>query len=188
MKNNCTRDFKVVLNISKNEVEEGESVNMSCCHHLPKEHILSYTWMMNKTPVHTGNTSFFFIEKTVSDHKGLYTCAVHSLCGNYTSGPQSVTISSKKSHAPSLYHQSYTVLCSKEHNATFLLQDNRIIILVICGCSALALVIIMGLSMKIKMHRDKVKNKQRADLRQQAMRRAQNLQNGGLPPTPTKAP
>ncbi|CAL1613310.1 unnamed protein product [Knipowitschia caucasica] len=159
MKNNCTRDFKVVLNISKNEVEEGESVNMSCCHHLPKEHILSYTWMMNKTPVHTGNTSFFFIEKTVSDHKGLYTCAVHSLCGNYTSGPQSVTIS-----------------------------NNRIIILVICGCSALALVIIMGLSMKIKMHRDKVKNKQRADLRQQAMRRAQNLQNGGLPPTPTKAP
>ncbi|XP_049898759.1 uncharacterized protein LOC126389231 [Epinephelus moara] len=130
---NCKKAFQVSIKSNKSKVEEGEDIDLSCTHNLPNL-TLKFGWERNGKTVKDGiNKTELSLKKVLSNKAGKYTCFVSSRCGKYESSPHDVTV-----------------------------NNNTVVLLVICGVSALALVVILGLAIKFKLKRDNTKHRDRA--------------------------
>ncbi|XP_036932922.1 ADP ribosylation factor like GTPase 3, like 1 isoform X1 [Acanthopagrus latus] len=136
---NCTKDFKVFVNSSGSVANAGEEITLTCCHDLPNLNLM-FEWTKDKNKIEErGNGSKLVLQKVTLRQSGKYSCSVTSLCGTFKSLPHDVTV-----------------------------NDNSVVILVVCGVGALVLVVIMGMAMKFKLKRDNVKHKERMRQRAQA--------------------
>ncbi|GAA6235254.1 carcinoembryonic antigen-related cell adhesion molecule 6-like [Lates japonicus] len=143
----CTNDFKVTINTTGSHVQEGDDITLTCDHNLPNL-MLTFGWKKDgKEEQEHKNKSELFLKNVLTPIAGQYVCYVNSTCGYYESPPHSVTV-----------------------------NNNSVVLLVICGVSALVLVVIMGLIMKFKLKRDNAKHRQRM------AQRAQNGRNDGPAP------
>ncbi|XP_034399368.1 uncharacterized protein LOC117737478 isoform X2 [Cyclopterus lumpus] len=128
---NCTKDFQVSVNSTGSNIKEGGDITLTCLHNYPDLN-LTFGWKRNKDILDGANKSKLFLKKVLSDKGGQYMCLVNSLCGSSESLPLNVTV-----------------------------ENQSLLILVICGVSALVLVLIMGLAMKYKLKRDSAKHRER---------------------------
>lgn len=151
----CVNVFNVSINSTGSKLQDGNGFTLYCLHDIPIQINVTYIWEKDSIELeeHQRNLT---VKKALPENAGQYICTAQSQCGNYSSGPHSVTV-----------------------------DNNNIVILVVCGCAALGLIVIMGIAMKIKMHRDKAKNKLRAMQRVQEIRQQQDLQNRGPGPNAT---
>ncbi|XP_040904493.1 uncharacterized protein LOC121188698 [Toxotes jaculatrix] len=134
----CINDFKVEINSTGSEVNEGDEVTLTCAHNLPNM-TLELGWTKDgKEMLENKNKSKLVLEKVFSPDAGCYICYVNSSCGNYESSQKCITV-----------------------------NNNSVIILVVCGVSALALILILGLAMKLKLKRDNAKHRERMEQRAQ---------------------
>ncbi|XP_074503655.1 uncharacterized protein LOC141774747 [Sebastes fasciatus] len=150
---NCTKDFQVSVNTTGSKVNEGDDITLTCVHNLPDLN-LTFGWIYDGEEIQKGrNKSELCLEKVLTNRGGPYICFVNSSCGYYESSPHDVTV-----------------------------ENQTVLILVICGVSALVLVLVLGLAMKFKLKRDNAKLKER--MRQKA-REGQN--NAPAPFTPRES-
>ncbi|XP_039669277.1 uncharacterized protein LOC120566726 isoform X2 [Perca fluviatilis] len=140
---NCKQDFQVSVNCSKSNLQEGDDITLTCVHNLTVL-ITMFGWKRNQVDLQEGkNKSILYLKEVLSNKAGLYTCFVESLCGDYVSPPCNVNV-----------------------------ENQSVLILVICGISALGLVLIMGLAMKFKLKRDNAKHKERRRQKAEAEQRS----------------
>ncbi|XP_034739418.1 uncharacterized protein LOC117951696 isoform X2 [Etheostoma cragini] len=140
---NCKQDFQVSVNSNESKLQEGNDITLQCVHNLPNW-ITLFGWKKNQKEVNEGkNKSMLHFKQVLSDAAGQYICFVKSLCGDYESLPYDVTV-----------------------------ENQSILIMVICGVSALVLVLIMGMAMKFKLKRDNAKHKERRKQRAEAEQRS----------------
>ncbi|XP_047441838.1 uncharacterized protein LOC125008589 [Mugil cephalus] len=158
---NCTRAFEVTVNTTGSTVNEGAAITLTCVYDLPN--VTRITWTKDGKGV--GEDKDFkvmdqklVIENVLSSNKGKYVCSVNSTCGIFMSQPHEVNV-----------------------------NNNNLIILVICGLSALGLVVIMGLAMKYKLRRDNAKHKERMKQRAQAAQAGQTSSTAPPPFTPRES-
>ncbi|XP_054890431.1 allergin-1-like [Poeciliopsis prolifica] len=150
----CSNDFKANVNSSLSTIKESDDVTLECSHNIPALN-LSYEWFWNDKKIvedkdkydHVNNKTLI-LKKVLSSRKGDYKCFVTTSCGSCESEP---------------YHLE--------------IENNSIVIIIVCGVAALALILIMGVAMKIKLKNDKVQHKER--MKQRAEQRAQDAQNAG---------
>ncbi|CAJ1058577.1 ADP ribosylation factor like GTPase 3%2C like 1 isoform X2 [Xyrichtys novacula] len=134
----CKNDFKVWINSTGSEAQEGDDVTLTCVHNLPNV-TLMFGWTKDGEVLSEGhNKSQLVFLKVLSNKKGQYCCFVNSTCGYYKSLPHDVTV-----------------------------NGNGVVIMIICGVSALALVLLLGATMKYKLKRDNAKHKERMRQRAQ---------------------
>ncbi|KAK9518006.1 hypothetical protein VZT92_023335 [Zoarces viviparus] len=133
---NCKKDFQVSVNSTRSELKEGDDLTMTCLHNLPDLN-LTFGWKRDGEDIRDGkNKRKLHLENVLGHQSGEYICFVNSLCGCYKSPPQKVTV-----------------------------ENQNVLLLIICGVSALVLVVIMGLAMKFKLKRDSAKHKERREQR-----------------------
>ncbi|KAK1904084.1 B-cell receptor CD22 [Dissostichus eleginoides] len=125
---NCTKGFQVSINSNDSDLVEGDDLILTCVHNLP-DVIHTFGWKMNGDTIQGQNESELHDKKVLSNKAGTYICYVESLCGYYPSLPHVVTV-----------------------------ENNSLLLLVVCGVSALVLVLVMGLVMKFKLKRDNGKS------------------------------
>ncbi|XP_063732474.1 uncharacterized protein LOC134859728 isoform X2 [Eleginops maclovinus] len=128
---NCTKDFQVSVNSNNSKLKEGEDIHLRCVHKLPDQ-IPKFGWMRDKHEIQHQNESELHVKKVLSNKAGKYICFVRSVCGYYESAPHDVTV-----------------------------ENNSVVMLVVCGVSALVLVLVMGLAMKFKLKRDNANHRER---------------------------
>ncbi|XP_027139694.1 uncharacterized protein LOC104927065 [Larimichthys crocea] len=134
---NCKKEFKVHVNSSISEPNEGNDITLNCIHDLPNLN-LTFEWMKNGEILKGKNTSTLFLKKVLQRHNGQYHCSVNSTCGHYESSPHVVDV-----------------------------KNNNLVLLVICGVGALVVVVIIGVVMKYKLKRDSARYKERMKQRGQ---------------------
>ncbi|XP_028445346.1 uncharacterized protein LOC114562880 isoform X2 [Perca flavescens] len=140
---NCKQDFQVSVNCTGTNLQEGNDITLTCVHNLTVL-ITMFGWQMNQVDLQEGkNASSLYLKEVHSNNAGLYTCFVKSPCGDYVSPSCNVTV-----------------------------ENQSVLILVICGISALGLVLIMGLAMKFKLKRDNAKHKERRRQKAEAEQRS----------------
>ncbi|XP_043983978.1 CXADR-like membrane protein [Gambusia affinis] len=113
---------------------------------------LTYQWFKDNKNI-DGNNKTIILKRVLSSSNGKYKCGVMTSCGNCESDAFDVNV-----------------------------QNDSMVILIVCGVSALALVLVMGVGMKIKLKMDKAQHQER--MKQRAEQRAQDAQNAG----PTSIP
>ncbi|XP_059201667.1 uncharacterized protein LOC131981412 [Centropristis striata] len=128
---NCRKEFQASVKSNGTEFDEGDTINLSCDHNLPVQ-LVTFVWWKGENVLEGKNKSELVFERVLGHHKGKYFCSVESACGCFKSSPHDVTV-----------------------------NNNNVLLLVICGVSALVLVVIMGVAMKYKIKRDNEKHKQR---------------------------
>ncbi|XP_010771388.1 uncharacterized protein [Notothenia coriiceps] len=136
IQSNCTTGFQVSINSNGSKLVEGEDLILTCLHNLPDVNH-TFGWKMDGVTIQGQNKSELYDEKVLSNKEGTYICYVENLCGYYQSLPHVVTV-----------------------------ENNSLLLLVVCGVSALVLVLFMGLVMKFKLKRDNAKHRER--MRQKA--------------------
>ncbi|KAK2849216.1 hypothetical protein Q5P01_009050 [Channa striata] len=135
---NCSPAFQVIINSTNPSPKEGDDITLSCVHNISNGS-LTFSWKKDGQMMSTSqNTSELVLTKVLSDNSGSYSCVVNSTYDSCESPPYSVII-----------------------------ENQSVIILVICGVSALLLILIMGLAMKFKLKRDNDKHKERRKQRVQ---------------------
>ncbi|KAL3044918.1 hypothetical protein OYC64_013233 [Pagothenia borchgrevinki] len=147
---NCTKGFQVSINSSDSDLVEGDDLILTCVHNLP-DVIQTFGWKMNEDTIQGQNESELYDKKVLSNKAGSYICYVESLCGYYESLPHDVTV-----------------------------ENNSLLLLVVCGVSALVLVLVMGLVMKFKLKRDNAKHRER-------MRQKATVEQRAAPFTPRES-
>ncbi|KAM8909752.1 ADP ribosylation factor like GTPase 3, like 1 isoform 1-T1 [Spinachia spinachia] len=136
--------FQVWVNSSGSKVNEGADVTLTCLHNLPKWN-LTFGWKMNGKEIETARNKRQLCLKNVLSHdEGQYVCFVNSLCGYYESSEHGVTV-----------------------------ENQSVLLLIICGVTALAMVLIIGMAMKYKLKRDAAKHRKR--------RQQRDLEQNGAP-------
>ncbi|KAK5897140.1 hypothetical protein CesoFtcFv8_010228 [Champsocephalus esox] len=133
---NCTTGFQVSISSNNSKLVEGDDLILTCVHNLPDVNH-TFGWKMNGVTIQDQNKSELHDKKVLSNKAGTYICFVENLCGNYQSLPHVVAV-----------------------------ENNSLLLLVICGVSALVLVLVMGMVMKFKLKRDNAKHRER--MRQKA--------------------
>ncbi|KAG8004075.1 ADP-ribosylation factor-like protein 3 [Nibea albiflora] len=117
-------DFKVRVTSSVSEPKEAKDITLNCTHDLPGLK-LTFEWKKGGEIMKGQNTSTLFLQKVFQRDNGQYSCSVNSTCGYYESPPHDVTV-----------------------------QNQNLVLLVICGVGALVMVVIIGVVMKYKLKRD----------------------------------
>ncbi|XP_026185385.1 uncharacterized protein LOC113143977 [Mastacembelus armatus] len=129
---NCTKDFQVSIKSTGSNVNEGDDITLTCDCDLPNVTLI-FGWKKDGVEIlESQNKSELHLPKVLTSGAGQYTCYVNSSCGSYVSSPHKVTV-----------------------------NNQSMVLLVICGVSALLLVTIMGLVMKFKLKRDNAKYRER---------------------------
>ncbi|XP_010895115.1 uncharacterized protein LOC105025827 isoform X2 [Esox lucius] len=122
-------DFKAVLNVTYSNLKEGGSLVIQCVHNLPGQlnNMLAFVWFMNGHSISGQNKSVLSLERLGLDtgHQLELFCMIRSPCGNLTSDAEN-----------------------------FKVQDNSLLIIVVCGVAAVVLVLAMGLCMKLMLKRE----------------------------------
>ncbi|XP_031714014.1 uncharacterized protein LOC116389464 [Anarrhichthys ocellatus] len=131
---NYKKDFQVSVNSTGSNVKEGDDITLTCLHNFPDLN-LTFGWKRDGEDIHNGkNKSKLHLKNVFARKRGRYICFVNSLCGCYKSSPHKVTV-----------------------------EDQSVLLLIICCGSALVLVVIMGLAMKFKLKRDGAKHRERRE-------------------------
>ncbi|XP_078116879.1 uncharacterized protein LOC144524462 [Sander vitreus] len=139
---NCKQVFQIIVSSSGSKVQEGNDINLTCVHNFPD--LITIGWKKNQEELQEGkNKSFLYLTEVKSSDEGQYICFVKSLCGGDKSLPYILTV-----------------------------ENQSVLLLVICGISALVLVVIMGLAMKFKLKRDNAKDKERRKQKAEAEQRS----------------
>ncbi|XP_031175370.1 uncharacterized protein LOC116064350 isoform X2 [Sander lucioperca] len=139
---NCKKEFQVSVNSSGSNVQEGNDITLTCVYNLPD--LIMIGWKKNQEELQENkNKSTLSLPEVKSSDAGQYICFVNSLCGYYESLPSIVIV-----------------------------ENQAVLLLVICGISALVLVVIMGLAMKFKLKRDNAKHKERRKQKAEAEQRS----------------
>ncbi|KAM4555639.1 uncharacterized protein PAE49_014616 [Odontesthes bonariensis] len=134
------------INSSKRNEQAGKDITLECVHNFTDVD-LTFTWSKDQEKLKDQKKGELVLKTVLSGDAGQYVCAVNSSCGLWK-------------------FTSYTVT----------VEDNTVVILVICGVAALVLVVSMGIVMKCKLKRDNAKYKERR------MQRVQAEQTGGPHP------
>ncbi|XP_034087051.1 uncharacterized protein LOC117556024 isoform X1 [Gymnodraco acuticeps] len=132
----CPSGFQVSISSNDSKLVEGDDLILTCVHNLPDVNH-TFGWKINGVTIQDQNESELHDKKVLSNKAGTYICFMENLCGNYQSLPHVVTV-----------------------------ENNSLLLLVVCGVSALVLVLVMGLVMKFKLKRDNAKHRER--MRQKA--------------------
>ncbi|XP_068571517.1 uncharacterized protein [Cebidichthys violaceus] len=149
IKPHCKKDFQVSVNSTGSELKEGDDITLTCVHNLPDLN-LTFGWKRDGKDIDDGkNKSKLHLENVLAHKGGVYICIVNSSCGCYKSSPHNVTV-----------------------------ENQSVLLLIICGVSALVLVLILGLAMKFKLKRDNAK----ARARREQKAREQNSSPASLTP------
>ncbi|KAM3612688.1 uncharacterized protein V6R79_012830 [Siganus canaliculatus] len=134
---NCTNGFRVSINGTGSEIQEGAEIQLICVQTVTNSSLM-FGWKKNKVVQEEYNESVLVIEKAFSRHSGSYICVVKNKCCSLESSPYTISVKT----AP-------------------------FVLLLICGVSALALIVILGLVMKFKLKRDNARHRERRKQRAQ---------------------
>ncbi|KAI4819580.1 hypothetical protein KUCAC02_004820 [Chaenocephalus aceratus] len=146
----AVESFQVSISSNDFKLVEGDDLILTCVHNLPDVNH-TFGWKMNGVTIQDQNESELHDKKVLSNKAGTYICFVESLCGNYQSLPHVVAV-----------------------------ENNSLLLLVVCGVSALVLVLVMGLVMKFKLKRDNAKHRER-------MRQKATVEQRAAPFTPRES-
>ncbi|XP_008275947.1 uncharacterized protein LOC103354383 isoform X2 [Stegastes partitus] len=86
----CINDFKVFINGTQSEAQEGDDITLTCLHNISDMNV-TYKWNKDGTEL-KNKKGQKLSRKVLSKDAGEYICSVQSLCGNYTSSPHDVTV------------------------------------------------------------------------------------------------
>nr|XP_040029455.1 uncharacterized protein LOC120817364 [Gasterosteus aculeatus aculeatus] len=141
---NCSAGFQVCVNSTASKLNEGDEVTLTCFHNCSNWNV-TFGWKKDTNEIEEErNKSKLFRKKVLSHDTGQYVCFVNSLCGRCESLPHNVNV-----------------------------ENQSVLLLIICGVSALVLVLVIGLVMKYKLKRDGAKHRER--------RQQKQLEQGGAP-------
>lgn len=86
--------FKAEIKSSKDPIEEGDDITLTCSHNIPNLN-LSYAWFLNGVERKDYNNNTVLMEKVLSEKNGKYKCCVKTSCGNCESEVFVIEIKSK---------------------------------------------------------------------------------------------
>ncbi|XP_076862062.1 uncharacterized protein LOC143514586 isoform X2 [Brachyhypopomus gauderio] len=136
---NCTRDFTVNVDAGSHTVDMDSVINVTCCHNLPVNVSLNFTWYIYNALRGRDPRVSVEINQTVT-----VVCNVLSPCGSFNSS-QEIQETLKESNM------------------------NSSIVLLICGLGAVFIFILLGIAMKIMLRRGEAQNQARKRRRQEEM-------------------